>query len=221
MNLPLRLKTIGDFIEDGEKVADVGADHGLLELYLLGKYPQMEIVAIDNKVGPYKNLQATLGCFKNVRLSLSDGLTSVDKDCTTLVLAGMGGLNIQKILKDNPQKLDKITKIITDAHRDPNVSRKTIVLLGYKINKEILVYEEEKFYVISEFIKSNEKIEYSDDVYEFGYEIYNDKLWPSYKEYLKEKNEKVIANCRKIKRLQDKVLQYQKLNERLEIYGKD
>lgn len=221
MNLPLRLKTIGDLIEDGEYVADIGADHGLLELYLLGKCPNIRILAIENKKGPFKNLSKTVSGFKNVELSLSDGLNVVNKDVTTLVFAGMGGLNIKNIIEANSPKLKNVGKIITDAHRDLDVSRKLIVDCGYKIHSEQIVFEEEKFYVITEFIKVEEKPNYSEDEFQFGYKIYEDKLWSKYKEYLKEKNNNLILKLKENPKLQDKVLETQKINERLENYGKN
>lgn len=221
MNLPLRLKTIGDLIEDGEYVADIGADHGLLELYLLGKCQNIRILAIENKKGPFKNLSKTVSGFKNVELSLSDGLNVVNKDVTTLVFAGMGGLNIKNIIEANSPKLNNVGKIITDAHRDLDVSRKVIVDCGYKIRSEQIVFEEEKFYVITEFIKVEEKPNYSEDEFQFGYKIYQDKLWSKYKEYLKEKNNNLILKLKENPKLQDRVLEAQKINERLENYGKN
>ena len=65
-----RIKTIADFIEDGDVVVDVGADHGLLELYLLAKYQNITITAVENKKGPYKILEESLKGLKNVKLSL-------------------------------------------------------------------------------------------------------------------------------------------------------
>ena len=221
MHLPLRLKTIGDLIKTGEKVADIGADHGLLELYLIATHPGIELVAIENKIGPYKNLQNTVSCLKNVRLSLSDGLCAVDKDVTTVVLAGMGGLNIKNIIEANPLKLKRVNKIIVDAHRDQDIARKVIIAQGYKINQEIIVYEENKYYVIGEFIKEEIVPQYSEDELEFGYKLYNDKLWNQYKEFLIKKNELLIKEIRNNKNMQDKVLNLKKMNVRLERYGKN
>ena len=221
MFLPLRLKTIGDLIKPGEKVADVGADHGLLELYLIGRNKGIEIVAIENKRGPYNNLKKTVGALKDVRLSLSNGLVSVDKDVTTIVLAGMGGLNIKSILDERPNKLINIKNIVIDAHRDIDIARKTIVNYGFKIAQEIIVFEEEKFYVITSFEKDENHQSYSDDELEFGYKIYEDKLWPKYKESLIKHNVEVIKKIKNKPDLQDKVLKLRKINERLENYGKN
>ena len=221
MNLSARIRAIGEFIEAGEHVADVGADHGYLELYLLAKHSDIFITAIENKKGPYSILDKNLKGLKNVRLSLSDGLAAVHEDTTTLVLAGMGGLNIKKILDKRSEKLISITKIIVDAHRDIDVVRKTIVGYGFRISKEKLVHEDDKFYVIIEFLRTDKNYSYSIDEYEFGYRIYNNELWEEYRDYLIERNNKTIEKIEDNPKNQNKILKLKNINERLMNYGKE
>lgn len=220
MLIPLRIKAIGDLIESHDIVADIGADHGLLELYLVGKYEYVHITAIENKVGPFEILKTNLKGLDNIKLSLSDGLDEVSKDVDTLVLAGMGGINIRNIISRNEAKLKSIKKIVIDAHRDISLARKYIVSLGYEIKSEQIVYEKGKFYVVSEFIR-NKLVKYTDDELEFGYKLYNDKLWPKFRDYLIEKNNKTIEKIKDNKNFINKVSELTRLNERLLKYGKD
>ena len=221
MVVPQRIKTIGDFIESGDVVVDVGADHGLLEVYLIAKYPNITITAVENKIGPYKILERNLKAYKNVRLSLSDGLESVGKTTRTVVLAGMGGLNIKNILDAYPKKTKNLQKIIIDAHRDLNIARETILNYGFKINREKIVYEQDKFYVVTEFVKTETTVEQNPDLIDIGYKLYEDELWPKYKEYLLLQNNITIEKIKDIESMQDKVLSLKKMNERLENYGKN
>ena len=221
MVVPQRIKTIGDFIESGDVVVDVGADHGLLEVYLIAKYPNITITAVENKIGPYKILERNLKAYKNVRLSLSDGLESVGKTTRTVVLAGMGGLNIKNILDAYPKKTKNLQKIIIDAHRDLNIARETILNYGFKINREKIVYEQDRFYVVTEFIKNETTVEQNPDLIDIGYKLYEDELWPKYKEYLLLQNNITIEKIKDIESMQDKVLSLKKMNERLENYGKN
>ena len=216
-----RIKTIGDFIESGDVLVDVGADHGLLELYLLAKYQNITITAVENKIGPYKILEKSLKGLKNIRLSLSDGIASVNKDTKTVVIAGMGGLNIRKILDDYPDKVKKLQKIVIDAHRDIEVARRTIVNYGFEINREKIVFEQDKFYVVSEFLKAQNVPQYDDDILQIGYKLQNDELWPKYRDYLIEVNNKTIEKIKDLESMQDKVLSLKKMNERLTKYGKN
>ena len=218
MQVPLRLRTIAKFVKPGEKVADVGADHGILELLLISRKTNNEVVAIENKKGPYEILKENLIGIKNIRLSLSDGLTAVDKNVDTVVIAGMGGINIVNILKEYPEKVRKLDKIIVDPHRDNKLVRTYLTQeMGYKITHEKIVRENEKFYVITVFENKPTKIEYDLDSLEFGYKIYKDKLWDEYKNYLIFKYQRNMENIKspaKIKMLKQTI-------ERLENYGKN
>ena len=51
MAISTRLKTIAEFIEQDSIVFDVGADHGILENYLLDNNRVKKIYAIENKKG--------------------------------------------------------------------------------------------------------------------------------------------------------------------------
>ena len=216
-----RIKTIGDFIEKDDVVVDVGADHGLLELYLLAKSPNILITAVENKIGPYKILESSLEGLKNIKLSLSDGIEAVDENTTTIVIAGMGGLNIKNILDKHPEKLERINKIVIDAHRDIEIARRTIVDYGFKFNEEKIVYEQDKFYIVSEFVKTDRVPDYNYVFIQIGYKLYNDKLWPKYRDYLIETNNKTIEKIKDLDNMQDKVLDLKIKNERLRNYGKN
>ena len=221
MIISKRLKTIGDFVNENDVVADIGADHGLLELYLIAKFRNISLLAIENKEGPFSILESKLRAFKNVRLSFSDGLTAVDRTINCLIIAGMGGLNIQKILTDKSKKLTRIKKIIIDAHRDASIARRTLVSLKYEIKSERIVFEQDKFYVISLFSKCDKVKKYKSDIYDIGYKLYEDELWPKYKEYLISKNNKTIEKIKDLENMQDIVLSIEKFNERIEQYGKN
>lgn len=220
MIVPVRLRKIASYIEPGEKVADVGADHGLLELYLITRNTNNSVVAIENKKGPYNILKDNLIGVKNIRLSYSDGLEAVDKDVNTVVIAGMGGLNLVKILKVYPKKVQKLEKIIVDPHRDNYEVRKYITSLGFNIKNEDIVFEKEKFYVITVFKKVSRKTKYTEDQLEFGYNIFKHPLWNEYKNYLLDKANRNLENLSKDS-LSDKYEKTETYIKRLENYGKN
>ena len=221
MEISSRIKTIGDFIDSCDYIADIGADHGLLELYLVAKFENIKILAIENKIGPYKILDRNLSGVKNVKLSLSDGLEAVDENIDVIVIAGMGGLNIKNILDAYPDKVKRLKKIVVDAHRDTDIARKTIVNYGFKINNEKIVYDKGKFYIVMEFLRTENIEKYSEDELRFGYKLFQDKLWAKYSKYLVERNKNIICKIKSKSGEQDKVLKLEELNERLRNYGKN
>ncbi len=221
MVVSTRIKTIGDFIGKGDAVVDVGADHGLLELYLIAKHQNITITAVENKIGPYKILENNLKGLKNIKLSLSDGIASVNEETKTVVIAGMGGINIKNILNAHPDKVKGLQKIVIDAHRDIEIARRTIVNYGFRIVREKIVFEQNKFYVVSEFKRSEKVHNYSENSLQIGHQLYKDELWPKYRDYLIETNNKTIEKIKDLDNMQDKVLKLMKMNERLRKYGKN
>ena len=178
MKISDRLKTVASFIKDKANVADVGADHGLLEIYLLENRNVESILAIENKSGPFNILKNNLQDY-NVKLSLSDGIEKIDDKVDTIIIAGMGGILISDILKSHKEKLDKIKQIVIDAHRDNELVRRTITNLGFYIEKEKIVFENGVYYFVISFLKGHK--DYSDSEYEWGYKINEDPLFESFK----------------------------------------
>ena len=68
MAFPNRIKAIGSMIPNGSMIVDVGADHGLLEKYVLLKKKNCYIQAVENKLGPFRILLDNLSGFKNIEI---------------------------------------------------------------------------------------------------------------------------------------------------------
>lgn len=179
MKLSDRLLTIASFVKENSNVADVGADHGLLEIYLLEHKKVNSLLAIENKIGPFTTLKNNLKDY-DARLSLSDGIEDIDEKIDTLVIAGMGGILISNILTSHREKLTNIKQIVIDAHRDNELVRKTICELGFYIEKEKIVYENNTYYFVISFLKGHK--DYSQSEYEWGYKINEDPLFKEFKE---------------------------------------
>ena len=180
MKLSDRLLTVASFIKEQSNVADVGADHGLLEIYLLENEKVNSIMAIENKSGPFSILKNNLKDY-DVKLSLSNGIEDIDEIVDTLVIAGMGGMLIVDILNSHKEKLANIKQIVVDAHRDNEYVRRQISNLGFYIEKEKIVYEKGTYYFVISFIKGQRDCSQLD--YEWGYNIVKDPLFKQFKEH--------------------------------------
>lgn len=154
MRISKRLKTICDLVTPGYFVADVGADHGLVEKYLVDNEISPYIIAIENKKGPFEILKNSLKEYSNVDLSLSDGIEDINEKIDCIIIAGMGGFNITNILNKDKNKLSNIKQIIIDPHRDQELAKQTIINLGFTLSNEIEVVDANKKYKIFSFIRS-------------------------------------------------------------------
>ncbi len=181
MQIPKRLQVIGDLIPDGSYIADIGADHGLLEQYFVLHLENYHILAVENKEGPLSALRSAVCCLKNVDVSHSDGLNQVTSEYDTIVLAGMGGDTIIEIISRNKNKLKNVKKIIVDAHSFIPKVREAIIGFGFNIECEKLVFERNHYYNIISFIRNENKINYTSEQIEYGYNLFLDPLFEGYK----------------------------------------
>ena len=169
IKLSKRLKIIHDMIPESV-VADIGSDHGKLMIALAQSGKVQKGFAVENKEGPFERLRSNLIRYHvNDKITplFSDGVKDITRDVATIVIAGMGGQTIVKILKDHPEKLISVQTIIIDAHTAVPFARKEICQMGFAIADEKIIKEDGIFYEIIKFIKA-EKAIISDEDLEFG-----------------------------------------------------
>jgi len=169
MTLSKRLQAIYDMVPYSV-TADIGSDHGKLMIALFndGRIPKG--YAVENKKGPYNRPTEALKeahIEEDVVPLFSDGITDLPISVSTIVLAGMGGETILKILNDHPEKLKLVQTIIVDAHTSVPKLRKEISEMGFVIADEQIVEEDHIYYEIIKFIRSDVAY-YSENDLEFG-----------------------------------------------------
>ena len=176
MALSTRLQTIASFINEGANVADIGADHGLLSIYLVEKGLANSVFAVENKVGPYQTLVENTKNYPSIKTSLSDGLDELPEDVNSIVIAGMGGLLIADILKKNKDKLKHVSQIVVDAHRDIEQCGLFLKKVGF-YPADIHVVHEKVYYLVINFTRK--KLNKSVDEL-----VQKDPLFKEYKKHL-------------------------------------
>ena len=164
-----RLKIIHDMVPNSV-TADIGSDHGKLMIALVESKTIVKGYAIENKEGPFERLKNGLtksGVIDKVMPIFSDGIKDLPADVRTIIIAGMGGLNIVNILKSHREKLAHVETIIIDAHTAVPTVRKEVCQMGYAIADEKIIKEDNIFYEIIKFVKAESAI-ISDEDLEFG-----------------------------------------------------
>ena len=205
-----RIKTIASLIYPYKRIADIGCDHGYLVIEAFLNYNIDYAVAVDNKKGPLASAKSNLGEYNlsnKVRFSLSSGISDIDEDTEVVVISGMGGTLITQILSEK-EKLKNVKRLILQPNRNSYELRKFLMINGYKITSEKLVYEEEKYY---EIIQAEiGEIIYTDDELLFGpillkekSEIFTMKLKDELKRLneIESKVEKVVLRIKKLEEI--------------------
>lgn len=165
-----RLKTIAEYLESKKILADVGCDHGYVIIEGFLNYNIEKAYAIDNKEKPLDNARINISkydFFNKVEFLLSDGLRELESYVDVIVMAGMGGLLILDLLKQDFNKLND-ARLIIQANRNNYDVRKYLTENGYYIYDEKIVYEDDKYYEIIVFEKAKQPYIYNYNELYFG-----------------------------------------------------
>lgn len=143
MTLKPRLKAIADLIDNNSKVIDVGADHGLLDIYLT-KYKNCTCLATDISKKCIERAVLNAIKYKTTLLTkVTDGLENIKLNDEIIVISGMGTRLIKKILKN-----DITNDLIISSHTNIKELKEFLKEKKYQIIKEKKVIEKKEYNII-------------------------------------------------------------------------
>ncbi|MCQ2794644.1 MAG: class I SAM-dependent methyltransferase [Bacilli bacterium] len=152
-----RIEEIAKLVPSKTVVADIGTDHAYLIINLLLSKKILYAYAIDNKTGPVQNALNNIKKYEledKCEVIKADGLNfNMKSDINTLVFAGLGGLNVIKMINDNKAKLKYIKYIVTDIHRDDTKVREYLENFGFKVDTSIDIIDKKKGYHLVRYAK--------------------------------------------------------------------
>lgn len=150
MQLSLRLSAIAEMVTEGNRLVDVGCDHGYLPVYLILNKKIPGAIATDVRKGPLSRAEEHIvqfGLNAYIETRLCDGLAGVRSgEGDTLVIAGMGGPLMEKILSEGAHALQGFQELILQPQSDIPHFRQFIRKNGYEIVQEKMIKEDGKFY---------------------------------------------------------------------------
>lgn len=165
MNQPLKISSrlfeCANMVSQGAAIADIGTDHAYIPIWLAQNNRISSALACDIRTGPLeiakKNIEK-YGLLSTVETRLSDGLKSVsENEATEIIIAGMGGNIISKILSECiwENKSQKI--FILQPMKYEERLREYLVENGYNILHESAVICCKKVYTTMKVIFSGKK----------------------------------------------------------------
>lgn len=153
MKLPIspRLLACAAFVCPGDRVADIGCDHGYLSIYLLNNGIANSVIASDIRQGPLESAirnAKKYGVEKKIQFFLSDGVQTIPRDFDTLICAGMGGETMISILSAAPWlKSDKYRLILQCQSKTP-LLRRYLSENGWRIHTESVLRDGRFLYTV-------------------------------------------------------------------------
>ena len=158
VQLSKRLLAAAGMVSEGNIVADIGCDHAYTSIYLCQAGIAPKVIAMDVNKGPLVGARAHVeeaGLSSRIDIRLSDGLQKlVPGEADTVLLCGMGGLLMIKILSDYPEATASLKELILQPQSEVGEVRRYLHKQGYEITKEHMLKEDGKFYVMMRAVKS-------------------------------------------------------------------
>ena len=157
MKLPLsnRLLACASFIAPGDRVADIGCDHGYLGIHLLTSGIASSMIESDVNEGPLQSAIRNAEKYSvqdKMTFHLSDGVQNIPRDFDTLVCAGMGADTMMSILDAAPWLKDPRYRLILQCQSKRPELRKYLYANGYAIRRETLAQDGKFIYPVTEVV---------------------------------------------------------------------
>jgi len=130
--------------------ADIGCDHGRLGAYLLktGQVGRACLTDISaDSLSKARRLIGLLGLSDRVDFRVGDGAKALEEPPEAVVIAGMGGGTIAKIIEEGRKELGT-ARLILQPNVDAPELRATLCAQGYRICDERIVRDGRRYYVI-------------------------------------------------------------------------
>lgn len=146
MRISERITALCAAVEQGERVADIGTDHGYVPLLLYRKGIAPAVIMSDISEGSLAKAQAS---FRRCGISLppeafrlGDGLASITAgEVEVVVIGGLGGITILEILDEDIEKTRSFRKLILQPRNNSGALRAYLYRRGFSVSREILAAE--------------------------------------------------------------------------------
>ncbi len=149
MSVDNRLQRIAGMIRHGDRVADIGTDHAYLPVFLIKEGIAPSAYACDVSDGPLENARKTVekSGVSGITLRKGDGLNAVAPDeVDTVVIAGMGGDLIARILESSPWVKNSRYELILQPMTAVEDLREYLCQNGFEVKLETAVSAHKRTY---------------------------------------------------------------------------
>ena len=147
-----RLQAAAELVTVRTVVADVGTDHGYLPVWLCGEGVTEKAIAMDLREGPLQRAGEHIreaGLTDRIEVRISDGLSALKPgEADGAVITGMGGILISRILRQSPDIVCKLSELVLGPQSDAALVRRTLESMHFLIDREIMLKEDGKYYVL-------------------------------------------------------------------------
>ena len=155
MKIPLssRLQACCGFVKNGDRVADIGCDHGYLSIHLLINGIAQSCIAADINEQPLLSAVRNAekyGVRDKMEFCLSDGVRTIPRDFTCMVCAGMGADTMVSILEAAPWLQSRQYRLILQCQSKTPMLRRYLSQHSWRITEESVLRDGKFLYTVME-----------------------------------------------------------------------
>lgn len=202
IHLSKRLRMNASFVTPGNRLADVGTDHGYIPIALVQEGTIPSALAMDVNQGPLERAKEHIREFELescIHTRLSDGVQSLRHgEADSVLIAGMGGALTIKILKEGEEVLKSVKELILQPQSEIDKVRHYLEEAGYRIVKEEMVLEDGKYYPVMKAEAG--EMHYDREIYYHYGKLLLEAKHPVMRTYLMQRKEVCENICEKLTR---------------------
>lgn len=202
MQLSKRLRMNASLVTPGNRLADVGTDHGYIPIALVQERVIPSALAMDVKEGPLSRAKEHIREFRlesYIHTRLSDGVQSMRPgEADSVLIAGMGGALTVKILSEGRDILETVKELILQPQSELDKVRRYLEVSGYCIVQEDMVQEDGKYYTVMKAVHG--EMRYDREIfYRYGKLLLKNRhpVLKDYLEYRRESSGRILEQVRR------------------------
>ena len=211
-----RLQKIIDLV-DKENIADIGTDHAYIPIRLASLGRIKSAIATDKNKGPLEIAKKNIEKYEFsdiIKTRLGGGLEPIEAgECELVIIAGMGGDLIARILSDSPWVKDEKYELILQPMTAVEDLREYLLKNGFEIKLEQAVKSQGRIYTVMKVKFTGKITDCSPLFYFFGKLI--DNIGEDELVYINRKRRIISDLAEEIKDIESQRLKYQRLVEAL------
>lgn len=201
MQLSKRLLAVSEMVTSNSRLADIGTDHGYIPIYLIENKRISHAIAMDVNKGPLNRAKENIerhGLGDYIETRLSDGTAALHcGEADAVVIAGMGGGLVMKILTEGSGVLGSVKELILQPQSELAFVRRFLQDNNYVIVEENMVLDEGKYYPMMKVVHG--KMDYKREIdFKYGRLLLeqNNECLKSFLEKEEKTYEKVLETLR-------------------------
>lgn len=147
-----RMKAVAALALPCKCIADIGCDHGYVAVELIKSNKCGKVIAMDINKGPLERAKRNIrdfGLQECIETRLSDGAAELrPNEADSIICAGMGGRLAIAIMERSKTLVCGMEQIILQPQSKTREVRGYLRANGYKIEREDMVFEDGKYYMM-------------------------------------------------------------------------